>query len=271
MRMALCVLLTLTAACSADSPPVEPSAPAQAQTAVASEPAVANDSEDRPEPDDPGAVAALKKLPVRLVRSYRGVVLGVEMTDPDLADDAIVHLAGLHNLQWLKIGKCQVTDAGMKHLVGLARLRRLYLYDLDLTDAALAHLGKLANLEVLALEKTKITGPGLVHLKGLRALRVLNLGKCEIADEALASLEQLTRLETLGLQRTPITDEGLRHLSGLKGLIVVNLNGCDVSVAGLEHLRPLENLRILRVKDTQVSEEEADEFDEAISGLAVFL
>lgn len=267
IKPALYLLLTLTAACSANSPLGEASPPPQAP---ATESAPRGVDQDRLVPDDPAAVAALEKLPVRLVRSYRGVVQGVEMTDPDVDDAAMAHLEGLPSLEWLKIERCEVTDAGLEHLAGLGRLRRLYLHDLAVTDAGLAQLGKLARLEVVALEKTKITGPGLRHLAGLRALRVLNLGKCKIGDDALASLKPLARLETLGLQGTTITDEGLKHLGGLKGLIVVNVNGCEVSLNGLNHLRPLINLRILRVKNTQVTSAEADEFDDAIPGLAVF-
>jgi len=267
MKHALCLLLTLAAACSADSPVDEPLARPQVAMAVAP---LAPRAADRVEPDEPGAVAALEKLPVRLVRSHRGVVQGVEMTDPELTDAAMAHLEGLPSLEWLKVGKCKVTDAGLKPLTGLRRLRRLYLYELDLTDAGLAHLGRLAGLEVLALEDTKITGPGLAHLKGLPALRVLNLGDCKVDDDALALLEPLARLETLSLQRTEITDAGLAHLRGLLGLIVVNLNECDVTADGLEHLRPLENLRILRVKNTEITGKQARRFKDGMPGLAVF-
>ena len=60
-----------------------------------------------------------------------------------------------------------ITDAGIAHLAGLTRLRRLYLRGTQITDAGLAQLKELTKLEALDLENTMVSGDGLKQLKKL--------------------------------------------------------------------------------------------------------
>ena len=91
----------------------------------------------------------------------------------------------------------QVTDAGLVHLEGMTRLKRLNLYGTKITDSGLAHLEGLTQLQTLDLAYTTITDAGLVHLKGLTQLKSLSFQGTQVTDAGLVHLKGLTRLETL--------------------------------------------------------------------------
>ena len=139
-------------------------------------------------------------------------------------DDEAVQLAedfaGLTSLWELGLRGAPVTDAGLKHLVGLTSLRSLALgcdEGSGITDAGLAELAKLRSLEELLLYGAHITDAGLAHLA------------------------TLTVLQKLDLSNTPITDAGLPHLARIASLRWVNLTGTaatDAGFASLTQARP---------------------------------
>jgi hypothetical protein len=104
------------------------------------------------------------------------------------ADDAIKHLQGLSDLQFLVVSHTRVTDAG------------------------LAHLQRLNRLEMLWLDGNKLTGSGLVHLQGLPRLGFLSLKDTQVNDAALLHLQGLRQLLWLDLRGTKVTDKGLDDL-----------------------------------------------------------
>ena len=58
-----------------------------------------------------------------------------------------------------------ITDAGLKHLRGMADLRFLDLSQTQVTDAGLKHLIGLKKLEGLGVHDTKVTEEGIQELK----------------------------------------------------------------------------------------------------------
>jgi hypothetical protein len=105
-----------------------------------------------------------------------------------------------------------MTDAGLKHLVGLKQLRELYLRTTQVTDAGLKHLAGLKYLQTLALDETKVTDAGLKHLAALKQLRVLNLSDTELTDAGLKELAGFKQLRKLYLSGTEVTDKGKADL-----------------------------------------------------------
>jgi hypothetical protein len=82
------------------------------------------------------------------------------------------------------------------------------------TDVGIAHLNGLARLRVLGLSESAITDTGLAHLKGMKSLQQLDLSDTRISDAGLVELSEMTTLKQLNLSETAITDAGLVNLGG---------------------------------------------------------
>src|SRR5262249_3630007 len=82
-----------------------------------------------------------------------GIDAAGQMTDAMLED-----LASIEHLQVLRLGGSQgVTDAGMRHLAKLSRLRHLDLGGTNITDRGLDVLSSLPELETVSLAWTRVT------------------------------------------------------------------------------------------------------------------
>jgi hypothetical protein len=80
------------------------------------------------------------------------------LKDPaSMTDEMMVHLAGLDELNILRLNKAPITDAGLQHLAGLVKLDQLILTGTGITDAGLVHLEGLTQLETLDLIGTAVT------------------------------------------------------------------------------------------------------------------
>ena len=96
----------------------------------------------------------------------RGEIVSLDLSITDVADDDLIHLARLSQLQWLRLGGTGVTDAGLAHLEGLTHVTFL-----DLAD-------------------TRVTDAGLKHLEGFRKLRILHLGGTRATPDAVAEFRK---------------------------------------------------------------------------------
>ena len=188
------------------------------------------------ENNDRAAAAALGDL--RHLRS-------LEFHGPSrLTGAGLGRLAGLGELEELKLTDCVVAAGALAGVRGLTRLRSFFLYITEgVADQDLAALAPLRNLKLLWFYREDRAG-GLPPSGEARA---------RITDAGLQHLAGLTRLEQLNLMGHRITDAGLRHLAGLTRLTDLNLSGPGITDAGLEHLRRLGRLERLSLYQTRVT------------------
>jgi hypothetical protein len=147
-----------------------------------------------------------------------------------------------------------VTDAGIKHLQHLTRLRKLYLRHTSVSDAGLVYLKDLTKLEELDLAMTHVTDAGLKQLAPLTRLRYLDLYQNKISDEGLTVIGQMSQLETLMLGNASVTDAGLQKLKNLKHLQWLDIGGSRITDAGLGYVEGMRELRQLGLYRTQISD-----------------
>jgi hypothetical protein len=88
----------------------------------------------------------------------------------DITDDGLSHLVKLNNLEKLMFiaegsGTLNISDAGLKHVGQMSRLRILYLVGIPVTDQGLKHLRQLDNLELILIRRTQVTDEGIVALQ----------------------------------------------------------------------------------------------------------
>ncbi|MDW7995999.1 MAG: leucine-rich repeat domain-containing protein [Gemmatales bacterium] len=114
----------------------------------------------------------------------------------------------------------------------------LWLSDTRITDAGLKELATLKKLKTLHLCGTGLTDVGLKELAALQNLTTLDLSDTPITDAGLKELAALKNLTTLDLENTRITDAGLKELARLKSLAVLYVDGgTKVTQRGIAELR----------------------------------
>jgi hypothetical protein len=77
-----------------------------------------------------------------------------------IADNAMVHLASMHELRELDLTQCEVTDRGLEALRNHPNLRQLWLGRTRITDASIDTLLSLPRLERVAIEGSEVSDAG---------------------------------------------------------------------------------------------------------------
>jgi len=186
--------------------------------------------------------------------------LSLEAARNEHIDKHLVYLAELTSIEELNLRDTLVSDAGLEHLKGMTKLKKLdlgnryYPVSDKITDAGMVHLNSLKSLEELKLPSSGVTDIGLAHLAGLNALKKLNVGR-DATDKGMATLAKMKSLEDLKISSPYVTDAGMRKLSECPCLESLSLLGCKITNAGLAHLAKLKTLTklSLSLRKTQVT------------------
>lgn len=132
------------------------------------------------------------------------------------SDDDLICLHALHNLKHLDLRRTRITDAGLRHLVGLSELEELRLSNTAITDRGLAYLAELPGLRRLWLDdeeyEAECQGAESDHLRRY---------KPRISDAGLECLEQFKQLEFIDLTGSHPSDAARQKLA-------VALPGCEI-------------------------------------------
>jgi len=253
----------------------------------------------------PAVVAELRQMPKLVALSVPGQKMLPELLEalPTLTslralnlkstgiDNAgLAKLSALVNLELLDLEENRkITDAGITHLKGLTKLRRVQLRSARITDQGLLAFKDAKNLQSLKLRYTDVTGAGLAvfenHPKlaeielqcerstadrkpldltplgrGFPALKSLTFGGNALGDEHIDALLKLPALERLSMETIgllEVTNEGVGKLAGIKSLRQVNLNGAhnlhDDGITALCANKTLQSLDLRRTGVTDAS------------------
>lgn len=136
-------------------------------------------------------------------------------------DDDLVCLRPLVHLKHLDLRRTRITDAGLRHLVGLNELEDLRLSNTAITDRGLAYLAELPGLRRLWLDDEEddsadSRGAESDHLRRY---------KPRISDAGLEHLGRLKHLEFIDLTGSQPSDAARRKLAAA-------LPGCEIKWAG---------------------------------------
>jgi hypothetical protein len=140
-------------------------------------------------------------------RNATGIDAAGQMTDAMIQD-----VSHIEHIKALKLGGSRnVTDAGMRLLSQLSRLRHLDLSGTSITDQELEVLRALPELDTVSLAWTAVTDAGVSNLSGCERLSSVNLQGTSSGDGALRALAGKTRLCQLRTG-SAVTDAGLALL-----------------------------------------------------------
>ncbi|MBI2808008.1 MAG: hypothetical protein HYX68_23740 [Planctomycetes bacterium] len=161
------------------------------------------------------------------------------LDEMQIGDGCMPHLARLHNLRTLYLGK------GTLRINGIARLGFF-------TDESLRYLANLRNLFAFSLNHSEVSGRSLGGMD-LRHMEYFSANDGPFVDEGMKHIRRMTKLRKLDLSNTAITNAGLPAVKRLKWLEDLYLSGTHVSDTGLINLHDLSALKYLGLKDTIVS------------------
>src|SRR5262249_51648577 len=146
-----------------------------------------------------------------------------------LTDRAMETIGKLTNLEELSLDGNKITGAGLRHLRGLKKLRKLDLNFNQLQPDDLEPVSELTGLTSLSIYSTGIVNDRVGELLALLTnLRTLTLSERRAAltdrgGEPRANLRQLENLTIMGSPK--VTDAGLAAVFGMPRLKILRLSG----------------------------------------------
>jgi hypothetical protein len=213
----------------------------------------------------PGMITDAFIARIATVGSLRDLVFN----GADVSDAGVRQLAALPRLRSLTLfhpsrGRADFTGAGIAALASLPDFERLTVAGGTVGDAALTAIAALPRLRELRLWHNLETVDGLRRLAGLTQLRTLTLGQRlpgreatppSLCDAALAAIAGITSLEELSLQQAHLTLEALAGLKQLPKLKKLTATQIDLPAADIDRLRAA--LPGVAIAWTAMSEQEA--------------
>ncbi|MBA2113398.1 hypothetical protein [Bremerella alba] len=152
--------------------------------------------------DDATEEEAIKQIAARggrvnlLAQNSDEKVVSFHLSDKPIDDKALALVRKLRNVVEINAQGTDITDEGVKQLVGLPKLQRLNLAKTGVTDAALIYLVPHTGLQYLNLYGTKVTDQGIDVLANVTSLKNLYLWQTGASQKGADELEsQLTGLE----------------------------------------------------------------------------
>lgn len=177
-----------------------------------------------------------------------------------LRDEDLRHLSGLAELKKIKLSGEIIHGDGFKHLQGLSKLTHLSLASSKrLTDQGVAELAKLKHLTYLSLHwSSELTDAQLVKISELFNLKEFSIwGSQRITDKGLGSILALENLEAFKCSHSSeVSAKGIEELKSLKQLNQITLgymSQLDDVMIPLTKIKSLEYVTIHGLKITDKS------------------
>ncbi|QDV18406.1 Leucine Rich repeats (2 copies) [Gimesia panareensis] len=209
-----------------------------------------------PEPTSQATLIKLKKLGARWKRNQDGQVYWLFLKRLPLADDDLAVLQELPEVQILTLRGVHtikghhLTDAGLRHLIHLKKLRTLDLSaNHGFTDACGETLGQLTSLQRLDLRQTAFTAAILPDLTQLKRLVSLTVDEIPLDENTIGYFEQMPLRELIGVRLVDASFPLLPRLTQLSRPPVRRLP--IIKDSQLKYLTHFKKIRKLTVELTQ--------------------
>lgn len=154
-----------------------------------------------------------------------------------IADQLVAKISHLKNLRIVRIGRCDVSDIGVKSLQGLPQLKILDISYTLITGKSMPVIGRLTNLEDLTMNSVDLRQSDFSYIARLPKLSALYLRGAQVSDAMVIALKSSKSLENIDLSNNrAITDAALPALALLPNLKAVCLAGTSVNLQSLSML-----------------------------------
>ncbi|CAN5148544.1 hypothetical protein BH09PSE6_BH09PSE6_08270 [soil metagenome] len=139
----------------------------------------------------PDGADLLEAFPATQIATFRDEPYHVHFRqDATVDDSALRWVARMPAMQEIVANDTGITDAGLAHLKGLAKLEVLHLAGTAITAAAADPLIRLRAVWQMDLSRTAITESGLLRLGAMPALRRVWAVDCGLSEEALSRIRR---------------------------------------------------------------------------------
>lgn len=172
------------------------------------------------------------------------------------------------NLRRLSLsGKAYDDEAARTIADTFQSLEEAYLRRTSITNAGVKDLSRLTKLKILTLDDSLIDDGVADSIRKMKQLTWLSVENCTIGDDTLAALSECPDVWYVFLVHTPVTDGGIAHLAKLKKPLALYLASCkgvtDASIKSLAQLPDSESLH-LNLQDSGITEEGARQLQAAL-------
>lgn len=151
-----------------------------------------------------------KKIEASLLRpsEYKILYLGYS----GATDEILARIGKATELESLDLSGNPISDAGIKNLVGLKRLRYLSLERSAISDESASLFGNLSGLEELDVTSTAVTDEWVKEVSSAPNLIAFWLGGTRVSDLSVPSLMKMPALKQLDVRKSKITQSGMKNL-----------------------------------------------------------
>ncbi len=179
-----------------------------------------------------------KKLTDEGIRSLRGLenLKDIHFGHAKLGDGSLETFGTLPKLEKLALQGNSFTDDGFRHLVGLTRLKSMWvgMNTPKLTDRAIDHISKLGSLEELDLQQAAISQSGFLKLSGCRELTKLMVGGVKVADsdaiddDCLETILAFPKLKDLWITPCRLSESACDRLLNEPQISSLNIGSSEI-------------------------------------------
>jgi hypothetical protein len=173
--------------------------------------------------------------------------------DHNIGDADCMAIGRMANLEKLNLLGCsKITNAGIKNLAPLRKLRELDLNFIPISDEAMDVIAGMTELRLLLLGETQVTNVGFKKLATLIRLEGLGVPP-GVTDQGLSILGNFPQLNGLSLKGHQITTLSVAGLQKLPKLIYFFVVGATDE--NLQKMKSLTQLRGLELNMGQLTEQ----------------
>jgi serine/threonine protein kinase len=176
-----------------------------------------------------------------------------------VSDAGLIHLDEFTNLTYLNIAGTRITEATVRKLRTLHKLKFLSINELAAVTPSVVLDSLPANCQLTQLWLHNVTDADLEKIAKIKTLETIGLTasqRVSFSDQSVVQLAKLPSLTSLTLtsKQIVVTDATLDRLPELKKLTQLAFNGIEsITDASLDHLAALTNLKRLTLIRTNAT------------------
>lgn len=191
---------------------------------------------------------------IRMLQGVQGLKQVSLARNHRVVDDHLEPLSQIGTLETINLTETEVTDAGVRLLARLPKLKTLRLAETGLDGSCFASFSRVS-LTKLILNEAPISGEGLRSISRIKSLEWLDLNLVSLPAAEITHLRHCSNLRALGFWGVPELDShDLSWLPELRQLQSLSLGNSSVDDSIIETLSRCTELKLLDLNNTRVSE-----------------